>query len=741
MFISELIIEEFASLKNQRIRLDRSFNLITGENETGKSTVSAFIKFIFYGFSDSKERERFASLQTGIARGAMLIESNGKIYRIERRTAAKEQPVTVYDESDGTEFKEWKAVAKTPGDYFLSVSESLYTRSVYVSQASGARLDGGTAEAISNLLLTGDEALNLKRAKKKLDDARKSLKLKRGSGGMIYECEKRISELEMQKNEAIAKKKQLEGISIALQSEKKQAELLKNRLDNAVTARKTQKAERILGQLDRLCEVINQKEKNEAVLNMLEEDFSYLGFTPDDSYEKELTSLQGEISFYERELKQNESRLSALKAQSNAVPPSGYDEYCRLGKTETILPLYKRKATLLKAFGIAFLSSCLLLLVATVAFALQCLGVLENANFSVIPLIVIFGVTTLLFGILRLLPKKAVASLCEKLYADSSHTVNDVCRACELYEQSTNASGGEYIAETITDLNSKLKGLNEKISYLLNRWNKPSVDTAVTEYRRYTERIKELKGLITELEKEANSIKANLSEYTEAELTEAQTLKGNATVGPQGVVSEADIEFLKCELDASNEKCKKYEIELAQSGHLPSTDIIAGEIASEKDKLSDLRFKYEAINLAIESLDEAERTIRSKVSPYLGKQASKYFSEITNGKYCSLRIDSEMNISSESSENGNLLTQEYFSGGSADLAWLCLRLALHKRLSENESIPLILDEALVYFDDTRLSLILKELYEKSLNGVQIICFSASLRELYALNKAVNHIKL
>ncbi len=737
MFISELIIEEFASLKNRRIKLDRSFNLITGENETGKSTISAFIKFIFYGFSDSKERERFSSLQTGIAKGAMLVEYKGKVYRIERRTTLKEQPVIIRNESDGAEFTEWKSSAKTPGDYFLSIPVQLYTRSVYVSQADGAKLDGGTAEAINNIFLAGDETLNLKRAKKKLDDARKNLKLKRGSGGMIYECETRISELERQKSDAQTRKKQLEYINNALQDEKSQAILLKKRLDTAVNTQKEQKALRLMQQLNRLDDLAKQKEKNETLLKVLEEDNSYYGFIPDENYEKELISLKTESSFYKKEIEQNELRITAIKEQK-ATPPKGYDAYLRFGKAESILSLYRRKSSLFKIFGTVFFSFCALFIFSAVALFLK----LFERNLAVfIPLIVLSGAGAILFGVLQIFQKKSISELKSELHADKSHTVGDICRTCELYEQSIKTNETDYILNSITENTSKINVLNEKIKHLLERWNKPSVDTAISDYNRYTERTQELKNSIARLENEITAINSALSAYTEADISEARSFTRTSYVQERSVISETDIEFLKNELDKINEKCKNYEIELAQGGNQTPVDVIAAELSKEKEKLSDLMFKYNAINLASDSLDEAEKNMRSKVSPYLGTFASKYFSEITTGKYLRLLIDDEMNLSSEASENSSTMTQEYFSGGNADLAWLCLRFAIHKQLSENEAIPLILDEALVYFDDIRLSLILKELYNSALDGVQVICFSASSREFSVLGEAVNRIKL
>jgi recombinational DNA repair ATPase RecF len=101
MYIKELRIEEFGALRAATVPLSNGINLLIGNNETGKSTLCAFIKFIFYGFADSKERELHASLRTGNSAGALVVSKDGVLYRIERRDAGRVRNVSVYDEETG----------------------------------------------------------------------------------------------------------------------------------------------------------------------------------------------------------------------------------------------------------------------------------------------------------------------------------------------------------------------------------------------------------------------------------------------------------------------------------------------------------------------------------------------------------------------------------------------------------------------------------------------------------------
>ena len=56
MKITQLNISEFGRLKNTQITLDDGINIISGDNESGKSTVMLFIRFMFYGLPKKSQK-------------------------------------------------------------------------------------------------------------------------------------------------------------------------------------------------------------------------------------------------------------------------------------------------------------------------------------------------------------------------------------------------------------------------------------------------------------------------------------------------------------------------------------------------------------------------------------------------------------------------------------------------------------------------------------------------------------
>ena len=54
MKVEEIKINAFGTLKNKEINLSDKINIIHGKNESGKSTLLAYIKTAFYGISRNK---------------------------------------------------------------------------------------------------------------------------------------------------------------------------------------------------------------------------------------------------------------------------------------------------------------------------------------------------------------------------------------------------------------------------------------------------------------------------------------------------------------------------------------------------------------------------------------------------------------------------------------------------------------------------------------------------------------
>jgi DNA repair exonuclease SbcCD ATPase subunit len=138
--------------------------------------------------------------------------------------------------------------------------------------------------------------------------------------------------------------------------------------------------------------------------------------------------------------------------------------------------------------------------------------------------------------------------------------------------------------------------------------------------------------------------------------------------------------------------------------------------------------EYDALTVAMEALSNANDTLRQRFSPALNRAAGKLFSRMTGGEYSDLGL--ARTFEATATPEGELIPRSALalSRGTVEQLYLAVRLAVCQlTLAGEEPAPLVLDDALVNFDDGRMALaleLLKELGEER----QILLFSCHSRE-------------
>ena len=142
IFIKEINLISFGKFQNKTITFDKGFNLIYGNNESGKSTVSDFIEGIFYGFDEgnnkksfSYKKEKYKPIGSYKYAGNMILFFDGKKYRIDRNF--DDGSYNIYDLSLNKEIPGKKSNLNYPGEYFLDLNYSLYKNIVSNYQMQG----------------------------------------------------------------------------------------------------------------------------------------------------------------------------------------------------------------------------------------------------------------------------------------------------------------------------------------------------------------------------------------------------------------------------------------------------------------------------------------------------------------------------------------------------------------------------------------------------------------------------
>lgn len=172
----------------------------------------------------------------------------------------------------------------------------------------------------------------------------------------------------------------------------------------------------------------------------------------------------------------------------------------------------------------------------------------------------------------------------------------------------------------------------------------------------------------------------------------------------------------------------RYDHLLGRIRGLDRSSDLTDQLSQKREELARLQQEYDAITLAMTALEQANIILKNRFSPALGARAADIFSALTDGRYDKVLLSQDMALSAEQSGDPMSRSIRLLSQGAADQLYLAVRLAICGMvLPEEKHVPLILDDALVSFDDRRLRAALDVLLAES-EQRQILLFTCQTRE-------------
>jgi uncharacterized protein YhaN len=149
------------------------------------------------------------------------------------------------------------------------------------------------------------------------------------------------------------------------------------------------------------------------------------------------------------------------------------------------------------------------------------------------------------------------------------------------------------------------------------------------------------------------------------------------------------------------------------------------ELEQAENRIQKLEQTYAALELALGTLDSASAELQRRFAPRISRQAQELFRELTEDRYQTLTLANDLSLHAAAEGEDTLHSHQWRSDGTIDQLYLALRLAVARELTPEA--PLILDDALVRFDDKRLAAALKILRREA-EGKQVILFTCQGRE-------------
>ena len=158
---------------------------------------------------------------------------------------------------------------------------------------------------------------------------------------------------------------------------------------------------------------------------------------------------------------------------------------------------------------------------------------------------------------------------------------------------------------------------------------------------------------------------------------------------------------------------------------LDTEDSLTRQLQAEQSRVAALEDTCAALELAQDTLAKAAAELQRRFAPELSRRAQDLFSQLTDGQYDRLTLSEDLSLLAGSHKEATLRSPLWRSSGTTDQLYLALRLALSETLTPQA--PLVLDDALVRFDDHRLKLTLEVLQEIA-KDKQILLFTCQSRE-------------
>ena len=754
MKIKEINIIQFGKLKDLTVSLSDGLNVVRGDNESGKSTLLAFIKFALYGVGRKNpnvavgERERAISWNSGLAAGSLTIEDeDGREYRIERigREGARgtfTDKVRIIDTFNGSE----TFSGEVPGEHFLGINAQAYDSMCNIKQLETVILNGDAVKGvIDNLLSAGDENTDVKSAIKMLDAERRRILHVNGKGGLLYESETALERLKsehrgaiLQENENAKNLDELERVEIALAKAKDEFEIAQKLCDTYDDVIRLQKfAElRELREGEAVIEGKLKELESGADFDTREASFEACALAKSTAdtlgrVEVEYTEAKKSFEACQRELEEasNQNSVALSEIIEEYGSPSSADAYfgAKIRKQSNSL-------FLLTSFGIV--GGILLAFAAILAFVMNNTSGALTVTFLGAVLLAVAIVFYNQFAS----AKREIAEFVGKM--GNGFTVKDAQGLKEMLEKFNEnrvlykeRSAALESARVRLSLSEQMYASERiKAASIFSKFGITSGGTGADELLTLAEKIKNYldeRDELLDCAKENSALIKSLS--VELERFSEEAIRARLTPEIEEKIGGSSFERLKAERDLALHRTNQYgqykaaiERGLVSSGtRRPSSEIFP-EIEAEKERHEMLQLRFEAIRLAMETVNSASQQIKSDITPRIKDRAGQNLATITGGKYSELYVDENMSLSILA--DGATRHIDSLSRGSLDAAYFSVRLALLETLLGDKNPPLYMDECLSQLDDGRAENMLRAIFTHA-ESAQCVLFTCQNRDV------------
>jgi len=693
----------FGKLEHETLELQPGLNIIHAPNEWGKSTWCAFLLAMLYGLDTRAkstktvlaDKEHYAPWSGSPMAGRMDLNWNGRDITIERTTKGRSPlgEFRAYETKTGIAVPE--LTAANCGQMLLGVEQSVFRRSGFIRLSDlPVTADDNLRRRLNALVTTGDESGDGERLARDLRELRNRCRYHRT--GLIPQAEARKEELENKIAELEALETNCRKLKQRLGEVNGWLRQLRNHRDAlAYTA----------AEADAL-RVAEARDAHEALVLRLEElEHATANLPNREEAERKLRQL---VQFREN---WNSAQLEAQLLPGAPQPPQMPAPFTGLTAKEAEEMV---GADTLRYELLCRTKPHLVFLLMAAAFLLLAVIGAVFREFTAAGIGAVLGVLFLVPGVLKRKKWKAEAAALAEKYAsadaDRWTAMLDDCKAqwkaYDLAVVDFHVSCGDLDArlDTLRKQRDSLCGqqtpdqVQQIWQGVLQRWEE--YHTLCREVRRSEQHLQDLSAMARSAQKPEM---ADDLTYSDAETAR--------------LISDA-----RQEQQRLQNRLGQYQGRMEALGEASQLQKQLDRVNTRLQKLEDT---YTALTIALETLNDAKLELQRRFAPRITKRAQELLGNMTDGRYDRLTLGEDFSIHAGAEQEDVLQSALWRSDGTVDQLYLALRLAVAEELTPRA--PLILDDALVRFDDVRMKAALAILKAES-EAKQVILFSCQSRE-------------
>ncbi len=696
----------FGKLSHETLTLEPGLNVIEAPNEWGKSTWCAFLMAMLYGIDTGSrtktgflaDKEHYSPWSGEPMSGSMTFLWKGKEITLQRQNKGRTPlgEVRAFETQSGVPVPELAVAA--PGQVLLGVERSVFARAGFLRLTDmPVTEDESLRRRLNALVTTGDESDASDDLAQKLRDLKNRCRFNKK--GLLPELESKQAELQ-------GKLQQLQSLQEQIQFLSEKQKTL------AEQERKLQNHKQALAYQEQL-QYVQKRAAAQVSRDAAEQ--AYLQAQQDCENLPQPENIQADL-VHLQQLRDTRDTLHTQAQLQQPLPPMPVSPEIFRGKTPeqavADAQLDRKVLTQLrndKKTPVGYFVGGVLLAIGLVLMLVPGLWTKVTGGLAAVA-----GVGAILAGVRKQRKLKTqIAAITERyrgISPDHWETLaSEYASAQKEYTQALHAREQE-----AAQLHQAMAENSEAISALTGGMGLAQFEELCRRQQNAFSRLEEQRRTFRHAQEVLQALETGGKQAEPPQF--ADTLDFSAQQTEKMLADTA------LERQMLHQRLGQFQ---GQMESLGQEEALQAQLRQVGSRIETLEMYYRALVRAQETLQQASQELQRRFAPRISQRAQEHFAHLTGYRYQRLTLGQDLSLEVSAQGENTMKGTLWRSDGTVDQLYLALRLAVAEELTPDA--PLILDDALVRFDDVRLAAALALLRQEA-EQKQVILFTCQSRE-------------